>query len=59
LVITKGDASGVPTKDDFNVLMTRISNKMPLVFGIHVFCFISDTVKKQPVDTFENFEGVS
>ena len=28
-------------------------------FGLHLFCFISNAVKKQPVDIFENFVGVA
>ena len=37
-----------PSSDHFN-----------LNFALHLFCFISNAVKKQPVDTFVNFKGVA
>ena len=35
--------------------MTEDDGPIPL----HLFCFISNAAKKQPVDIFENFEGVA
>ena len=48
LVIAQQTAHGVE--------FFKIHNILP---GLHLFCFISNAVKKQPVDIFENFEGVA
>ena len=34
-------------------------SQLKLEFGLHLFCFISNAVKKQPIDKFGNFEGVA
>ena len=41
-------------------VVDEFANKLdPVKKEIHLFCFISNAVKNQPVDLFENFEGVA
>ena len=42
-----------------NALKNCSETKICFFYDIHLLCFISNAAKNQPVDIFENFEGVA